>query len=211
MEQTPPPGSTSIRMVQKPRTFKYYIGPRGLIFFVLAILVLFLGFVGYLEYERLVKPYMEFYICCLPAGIIAGLLLFFGFATRVTRVGRVQVQPPTRIKKEMPKDSEPNDIPVQPGPEPGSDMGTGSRSGLRRYQPKDVSRGELIAQRRSLEQFLKNLDEQHRDKLITSDVYINLKSKYKRELSGLNSRLKTRSPSNGKKMKKIKVEDNNNL
>ena len=204
----PPPASGPIPIAQQPRAIRYYIGPRGLIFFLLAILVLISGTIGYLEYDRLVEPYIEFYICCLPAGIIAGILLFFGFATRVTTVRRVTVQKPAdKIRGERLNGVDNREGSAKIGGDRGFEPGFRPDSGMRKFQPKDISYTELLAQKRSLEQFMKNLDEQHRDNLITRDVYLNLKLKYRRELKGLKARIKSESMESGKKVRKLKTKD----
>ena len=97
MEQKQNPSAPRLRMYQPPRQMRYNVGVRGLIFFLLALIVLFIGFVGYLEYDRLVKPYIEFYICCLPAIVLAGLLFFLGFASKITTIRQVQIQKPRPI------------------------------------------------------------------------------------------------------------------
>ena len=75
MEQKPPTKPIPpIRVLNQPRTVQYYLGPRGLIFFLLAVIVIIVGVIGYVRYDSIVEPYIEFYICCLPAVILAGIL-----------------------------------------------------------------------------------------------------------------------------------------
>ncbi|WP_455392738.1 hypothetical protein [[Eubacterium] cellulosolvens] len=209
MEQNRPKETTTtpIRIVQEPRTVRYYVGPRGIIFYLLAIMVLVLGVIGFLQYDRLVKPYLEFYICCLPAGILAAILLFFGFATRMTTARQVRVQRSPRGTK-TPRTDEPSGSGFADGRV--GEPPTGPGTSMQRYKPKSIPRSELIAQKRSLEHFLENLDEQHRDKLITDDVYLGLKTKYRRELTGLNIKLDSLSQKTAKKVKKLKGKGNEN-
>ena len=178
-----------LRNLQSPRIVRYYIGPRSITYFLLAILVLCLGVIGYVEYNRFVKPYIEVYICCLPAAILAGFLIFFGFASRVTSVKQINIQrPPTADSTRSTQDIQ--------TPEPDITM--------RSYQPAGVDREELLSKKRNLTQFLKNLDEQRRDGLIMDDVYLHLKKKYQHELLGLNLRLKSDSTKTSKTVKRIK-------
>lgn len=215
MEQKPPQSVSPVRIIREPHTMQYYIGPRGLIFYLLAILILSVGAIGYLRYESYVKPYLEVYICCIPTAILAGILIFFGFATRVTTVRKVQVQRPAARMEQPGHYTKPLDGNLEPdmtkpvtgahkrptkvrGNEPGTTM--------HRYEPPRISKDELMAQKRNLAQFLKNLDEQHRDGLIMNDVYYNLQNKYKQELAGLNVRLKSISSKTMKKIKRTKVK-----
>ena len=81
---------------------------------------------------------------------------------------------------------------------------TGARyrnNGLRKYEPPIEKKDDLNAQKRNLNQFLKNLDEQHNEGLIMDDVYVNLKAKYRRELQNLNLRTDLREKKSAKKIK----------
>jgi hypothetical protein len=209
MEQKPP-RSAPLRIAQEPSSVRYYIGPRGIIFYILAVLVLFFGVIGYVEYERLVVPYMRYYICCLPAGIIAGILLFFGFASRVTTLRRVHV--PANVQREQSQNSDAKSSQNQTNVT-GDNTMDGTRdsdrvSGLRKYEPVEITKDDLVAKKRNLQQFLKNLDEQHQDRLITSNVYLSLKAKYHHELSGVNGQLKSKTKKPIKKIKKSNDNDN---
>lgn len=224
MEQKQNPSAPRLRMYQSPRQKRYNVGVRGLIFFLLGLLVLFIGFVGYLEYNRLVKPYIEFYICCLPAIVLAGLLFFIGFASKITTIRQVQIQrprplPPDEDIIDLTKPDVSNNRQTDLGKPSGSlgktsDIsrrrpGTTSRGyfgdGLRKYEPEQVTEEELKAQKRNLVQFLKDLDDQHRDGLLMDGVYLNLKTKYKQELNYINMRL---SQMSGKKLRKTKEKEN---
>lgn len=210
MEQKPL-RSSPMKIAQKPSMVRYYIGPRGIIFYLLAVLVLFFGVIGYVEYDRLVVPYMRYYICCLPAGIIAGILLFFGFASRVTTLRRIHVPPNApRDQKSNGDDATSGQSQTEMGGEKWMDgtQGSSHGSGLRKYKPTEISKDDLIAKKRNLQQFLNNLDEQHRDRLITSNVYLSLKTKYHHELSGVNGLLKSKTQRPVKRVKKQKDEDN---
>jgi hypothetical protein len=181
----------------------------------LAVLIIFLGVIGYVEYERLVRPYLNFYICCLPAAIIAGLLIFLGFSSRVTSVRRFQIQPPTQSGSAGSAESVQKTHDHGHGDFSETEVGihdstsvSTSQNQLRKYEPDNFSQEDLLAKKRNLQQFLNNLDEQHRDRLINSNVYLSLKAKYHHELSGVNSQLKSRRSRNAKKTKKLKVKDN---
>ncbi len=173
---------------------QFYIGPKGLIFFLLALLVLCAGFIGYLEYDRLVKPYFEIYFCCIPAMIIAVILLFFGFATRVSTIHNLRFRskgpPPTTDRTEPYASNEKEIL---------------DSSGRRKYEPTTLTKTDLTTQKQNLVNFLKDLDDQNKDGLIMDSTYINLKNKYKRELSSLNTQLKDLGAT---KAKKIKVKQN---
>lgn len=203
MEQKRPP-ETPVRIIRGTPTARYYIGPKGLIFYLLAILVLSLGVIGYIEYNRFVKPYLEVYVCCVPAAIIAGLLLFFGFASRTTTVRNVKVVKPSAVtdKPEVRplRDDKDMDSNLR---SPKSESSLRTDAIMHKYEPPEVSHTELMAQKRNLTQFLRNLDEQHREGLIMSDVYLNLKNKYNRELVGLNIRIKSSKTAKPRKVKKM--------
>ena len=202
MEQKRPP-ETPVRIIRGTPTARYYIGPRGLIFYLLAILVLSLGIIGYIEYDRFVKPYMEVFVCCVPAAIIAGLLLFFGFASRTTTVRQVKVVKPPVGTDKLERSPDRGDSETDrnlSSPNIKSGLQTDARLG--KHEPAEVSHAELLAQKRNLTQFLKNLDDQHREGLIMSDVYLNLRNKYNRELAGLNNRIKSSKPATPRKVKK---------
>ena len=197
MEQKIEQKQSPIKISPQNKRVSYSIGPRGWIFVILGILVLILGSVGYLEYDRLVKPYMREFLCCIPAFIIALILFFLGFATRVTTLRQVKYNKPNNVEKSQPnknqqasngtlsnkngsKPSEPKDSIID------NNLSVDS---LRPYKPKETSNDDLILQKKSVLQFLKNLDEQHREGLIMDGVYFSLKNKYRRELSILNLRL----------------------
>ena len=200
-KQAPP---QRVRIVRPQTSLQFSLGPRGIIFFLLGILVLCLGVIGYLKYDSIVKPYLEVYICCLPAIIIAVLFFLFGFATQVTTLRQVQVRKPSWPQGDQNVEYlEPEDIQdVTPAGkiQPKNKLESGHKvheeftsaryrnNGLRRYEPSLEKKEDLLAQTRNLNQFLKNLDEQHNDGLIMDDVYFNLKVKYRRELQNLNLR-----------------------
>jgi hypothetical protein len=208
MEQRPNQGIPPIRIIPPRSSIQYSIGPRGFLFYLLAVLVLCIGIVGYFEYDRLVKPYMKEFLCCLPALILAGILFFLGFATRLTTVRRVNMRRPVQSgddssprtsdkDADMDKERiidvdaiEPENTKQHPASNTGI-RGSHMGNGLHKYEPASVSKPELLAQKRNLLQFLKNLDEQHNDGLIMNGVYLGLKNKYNRELSSLNSRINT--------------------
>lgn len=222
MEKGPNQTIPPLRIIPTQSNIRYSISPRGFIFFLLAIFVLFLGIIGYLEYDRLVKPYMREFLCCLPAIILSGLLFFFGFATKLTTVRQVKLQRPgmsrtddrygssSRLDKEKIIDVEtiePKRSDKKTGMSEGI-SGLDDKKGLRKYEPETVNKSELLAQKQNLIQFLKNLDEQHEDGLIMDGVYLGLKNKYKHELMSINNRLKKNEKGNIKikKYKKDTIE-----
>ena len=206
--------------IRQPRSSsQYHFGAKGLLFLLLAIFVLVLGFVGYLEFDRLVEPYMDIYLCCIPAIIIAGILIFFGFAARVTTVSTMKFR-----RRASPGYDRP-DFPMHgpgPGTEPaGDDLAargpkpdqdfmdltqstsyTGDK--FRKFEAEVPTKSELHSQKQNLKQFLSDLDEQHRDGLIMDGTYFNLRNKYNRELNSINQRMKKMGPGKGKKVKKKK-------
>ena len=187
-------------------TNQFTIGPRGFIFFLLALLVLGMGFIGFLEYERLVKPFLKIFICCIPAIIIAAILFFFGFATRITTVQNVKFRRRPRSSKNGADNVTPGRFRSKPGIQEdlgSSEVEINSGSELRKYIPPTASKTELMSQKENLVNFLKDLDDQHRDKLIMDSTYINLRTKYRHELNDLNTRLKEVGVD---KVKKTKVK-----
>ena len=62
---------------------------------------------------------------------------------------------------------------------------------MRPFESNSITKEELLAQRKNISQFLDNLDEQHKDKLIMDGVYFGLKQKYKNELTKINSRIRS--------------------
>jgi hypothetical protein len=188
---------------------RYSISPRGFVFFLLAIIVLFMGLFGYLEYDRLIKPYMREFLCCVPAVILAGLLFFLGFASRTTVVRKVNIRQPSKLDQTMYKED--RNTRDQMGHEKtisnkDADLRldqiiqstTVKSDGLKPYSPSAPSKNELFAQKKNILQFLKNLDEQHKDGLIMDGAYFGLKSKYRRELANLNLKIKKSASGNGK-------------
>jgi hypothetical protein len=187
--------------IPKKGKVRYSISLRGFVFFLLAIIILFIGLFGYLEYDRLIKPYMREYLCCVPAVILAGLLFFLGFASRTTIVRKVNVPQSSKQNTAMYTENQrstdhigQDHILKNRDTEPGSDQRIPStsipRDGLKPYVPVASSKDELSAQQKNILQFLKNLDEQHKDGLIMDGAYFGLKNKYRRELANLNLKLK---------------------
>lgn len=192
--------------VPSHRGVRYYTGPRGLIFILLAFSVLSVGFIGYVEYDKYVKPNLDFFICCLPAVILAIILFFLGYATRFSTVRRVTLSKPvTQSSKDLKRkrdhqkevDSKDdfksgglNEKQKDSGGEFKSDNSRNIKTnGMIKYEPKNNNIEELISQKKNLKLFLRNLDEQHNDGLIMDNVYFNLKNKYTHELTILNKRL----------------------
>ena len=219
MEQKPSSNTPPIRMIPPQPRMNYYIGPRGLIFVLLGLLVIFFGGIGYIEYDRLVKPYLPVFICCIPAVILACLLIFFGIASKFTTIRQIKIQKP---RQSPPPDDNIIDL-TQPGaefdqagtknrtgqhstfesPRSNSSHGTriGQHGGMRKFEPERTSSEELHAKKQNLNQFLKNLDEQHDDGLLMDNVYFNLKTKYRHELNDVNSRLRSTGEKKAKKTK----------
>jgi hypothetical protein len=216
---TIPPARVNVNRPPIPGKVRYRVGARGLVFFIIAIIILFFGMLGYLEYNRIVKPYLEVYICCLPAVILAGILIFFGFATQVTAFRTVQLSKPIKprsdevesiTRSDLSQKTEPgssDDVITRPSPSPSTSSHLAKSqpkitNRLNKYDLKSTASKELVAQKRNLVLFLKNLDDQHKDGLLMDDVYLNLKNKYKKELSEMNIRLKTIDTKKNKKLKK---------
>ena len=215
-----------VRPIQPKRNTQYRIKPAGWIFFFLAVLILFFGFFGYLEYDRIVKPYFKEYICCLPAIILAGLLFFFGFASRVTTIRQVNLTRTnlsTKQRSDTFQDTKNNSEtgatsaniipPTQHGDNISGELDkmtensikSNSTIGLKKFEPDNLTRAELVSQKRNLVQFLKNLDEQYKDGLLMENVYMGLKNKYNHELLGLDNRLKNTQAGNNIKSKNSKT------
>jgi len=200
-------GSTRTK-VPSHRSVKYYTGPRGIFFIILALLALIAGFIGYIEYDKYVKPNLDVFICCLPAVILAIILFFLGFATRFSTVRRVTLSKPVtqlskdlRSKRNLQKevDSQSDKDPdrskdkqkATEGEYRSDSMRNIKNNGMVKYEPMDNNFEELNSQKKNLKLFLRNLDEQHNDGLIMDNVYLNLKNKYKQELRILNRRLES--------------------
>jgi hypothetical protein len=57
---------------------------KGLVLFVMAVLVIIAGVIGYIKYDELVEPNIPVFVCCVPSIVIASALIFFGVARRGT-------------------------------------------------------------------------------------------------------------------------------
>jgi hypothetical protein len=195
MEQKQPPNVPQ-RFVRPKSNAQFVVSPRGMLFFLIALLVLMFGGIGYLEYDRLVKPYLSIFVCCIPAIILAAVLIFFGFATKFTTIRKVHIQKPAQLPREQIIDMT----------KPGRDFdgrGRMAGDGLKKFEPTQLSPDEIKAQMKNLNQFLNDLDEQHKDGLIMDNVYLNLKNKYQHELTVLNQNI-ARNTVKAKRIKKIK-------
>jgi hypothetical protein len=206
-EPKPMPMPIPRRKIPAKGKVRYSISPRGFVFFLLAIIVIFIGLFGYLEYDRLIKPYMREYLCCVPAVILAGLLFFLGFASRTTVVRKVNIPQPGTQNQNISLDNQGSVDHLRQGPVIGDkDAGpiknrripTPSMpdDGLKPYKPIAPTKDELVAQKKNILQFLKSLDEQHKDGLIMDGAYFGLKNKYRRELANL--KIKINDSANGK-------------
>ncbi|MCK5561440.1 MAG: hypothetical protein KAJ51_12630 [Thermoplasmata archaeon] len=174
---------------------------QGVLLYFGAVLVITLGIIGYLEYETLIEPNLNVFVCCVPSIIIAAILIFFGFATRMNVVRAVR-RPGTIVRDYAPdpKSRQGMDKPVRVARR--ADVG---RVGdLKRYQSPNVTKEELVRKKDNLTDFIKNLDEQHNSGLLFDETYLELKSKYQYELNDLNKSLKyfedkSPKPKKGKK------------
>ncbi len=209
MEQDPAILGIPKKAKQNTPMIQYSIGFRGVFFLILGISVLLFGFVGYLEYDRLVKPYFREFICCVPTFILALILFFLGFATRISTVRQVkQKKPSGKIIEDQSIDRgkivEEKDIKESMKTPPVEEKTTKFilKDDLQRGQRLSSIDNDLTTQRKEILQFLKSLDEQYKDGLIMDGAYFSLKNKYRRELSNLNLKLKTSSDKNIKKLEK---------
>jgi hypothetical protein len=212
MEQQTRPPNGPVKLTPYKAKARISLGPRGFIFFLLAMIVLVIGFVGYLEYEQIVEPYIKEYLCCLPAFILAIILIFLGFTSQITTVRRVQVQEPGKqapAQSPRPKSPEPGSTDPGVSKSAGSNVfkdvevqqtTSKSQDGLRKFEPDGIGKDELLAQKKNIQQFLNNLDDQHKDKLIMDGVYLGLKKKYKTELININTKIKSLETKKLKKM-----------
>lgn len=163
---------------------------QGLLLYFAAILVFTFGVIGYLTYEDYVEPNMKIFVCCVPSILIAIILIFFGFSTRINVVKSVR-QPQVIVRKVPMQDQDPqivdsNGKTVKIGRLP-SDSAV---ERLKKYQAPTVSKDELMQKKDNLNDFIKNLDEQHKSGLLYDEAYLELKTKYQFELNDINQKLK---------------------
>ena len=160
----------------------------GIFLYFIALLAITLGIIGYLEYDNLVEPNMNIFVCCVPSIIIAAILIFLGFATRMNVI-RTVGQPRVMMRGHGPTTQKVT------GDDAGQakqarDPGAQRTAGLKKYQPSVRSQKELISKRDNLSAFIKNLEEQHKSGLLFDEAYFELKNKYELEHRDLIDQLK---------------------
>jgi hypothetical protein len=160
---------------------------QGLLLYFVAILVVTFGILGYLTYNDYVKPYLSVFVCCIPSIIVAIILVFFGFSTRMNVVRAVR-QPEVFIKK-VPETGRQDEVVDISGKTVNISTPVKNK-GLRKYQTPRFSREELMQKKDNLIDFIKNLDEQHKSGLLFDETYLELKTKYQLELNDINNKLK---------------------
>jgi hypothetical protein len=163
---------------------------QGLLLYLGAISVLAFGFIGYWTYEDYVEPNLKIFVCCVPSIVIALILIFFGFSTRVNMVRSVR-QPQVIVRKVPMQDQDLQIVDVDGKMVTPSRLPSdSSNEGLKKYQVPTVSKDELILKKDNLSEFIRNLDEQHKSGLLYDETYLELKTKYQFELNSVNQKLK---------------------
>lgn len=182
----PPPPTKIIHAV--PTRKGHNILWQGVLLYFGAVIVITLGVIGYLEYENLIEPNLNVFVCCVPSIIIAAILIFFGFASRMNVVRAVR-QPRTIVQGYPPEARDPSQDMARPV-RVARRADVGRVGDLKRYQSPNVTKEELVRKKDNLTDFIKNLDEQHKSGLLYDETYLELKSKYNYELNDLNKSLK---------------------
>jgi hypothetical protein len=171
----------------------------GIFWFILAGVVIAAGIIGFANYETYVKPYLQFFVCCIPATIIATMFVFFGIAARATKVAKARYYPPQAtvsigqqreraVSGEPPRAPQATEVtpidkhkkPVISAPEPS----------VGKVVSKRRSVAELLAEKKRITKFLKDLDEQYKSGLLFPEPYQELKLRHERELNEITAELK---------------------
>jgi hypothetical protein len=186
---------------------------RGFVLFTLASLILVAGFVGYLKYDEYVAPNMRIFVCCVPASVVAAVLMFFGIASRWTVVRRTSYQP-LRSGTAYTDKTSPTSTAKKSGDE--LEKKTEAHHGARKIHKRELvdssevsadsgkldystfTQKDFEAKRKSLQEYMENLSEQYKEGLLMDETYQMLKQKYQAEQSELEKQQKLRKKSSRK-------------
>jgi hypothetical protein len=160
---------------------------QGLVFYFTAILVVTFGVLGYLTYDEYIEPNLNIFVCCIPSIIIAIILIFFGFSTRMNVIRTVR-QPQVIIRKVSDQHKDPEVVDIDGKTVKVEDPVI--NKGLKKYQAPKYTKEELIQKKENLSDFITNLEEQHKSGLLYDETYLELKTKYQIELNDINTKLK---------------------
>ena len=160
---------------------------QGLVLYLSAIIVVTFGVVGFLLYDEYVEPHLNIFVCCIPSIIVAIILIFFGFSTRMNVIRTVR-QPQVIIKK-VPEQDKPPEVVDIDGKTVKIDIPVDGM-GMKKYQTPKFTKEELVKKKINISDFIKNLDEQHKSGLLYDETYLELKTKYQIELNDINLKLK---------------------
>jgi hypothetical protein len=161
---------------------------QGLLLYFIAILVVTFGVLGFLTYDEYVEPNLSIFICCIPSIIVAIILIFFGFSTRMNVVRAVR-QPDVMVKRVQMQDTREDVVDIS-GKRVNINAPVKNKE-MKKYQVPKFSQKDLIQKKNNLSDFIKNLDEQHKSGLLFDETYLELKTKYQLELNDINNKLKT--------------------
>jgi len=131
---------------------------------LIAVVALVGGFLGTLYFDSWVAPHLDIFICCIPSGIIAFIFLMLALVS-----GLARVQKSRTVSFNM------------DGTAPQNWQDPGYKS----LKFDQMDRAELKNRRQNMKNFLEKLEDQKKDGSISPQMYMQLKSRYEKQLSDI--------------------------